>query len=124
MDDIAELEGTLKSQFESDFIEVFAEITEFARTMTFEIADGQVGVVWDTEILKERAVVQQMGVYLGDVLLFIAKRWFSSEPQPEEVIYEIRQLAHREVKVGWRILDIVDVEKVYEVSLSRLTTIS
>jgi hypothetical protein len=99
--------------------------------MTFEIADGKVGVkqfttnvVWDTEILKERAVVQQMGVYLGDVLLFIAKRWFSSEPQPEEVIYEIRQLAHREVKVGWRILDIVDVEKVYEVSLSRLTTIS
>jgi len=121
----------LKGQFLSDFMEVFAEETEFAQEMTFEIADGKVGVkqftdvvVWDTNTLKERAVVQQQGVYLGDVLWFVPIHWFSSMPNPEEVIYEIRQVGRQKVKIGWRILDIVDAEKVYEVSLSKMTTIT
>ena len=50
--------------------------------MRFEIMEDKkpirfdANVVWDTETLKHRMIVQQQGVYLGTVLLFIAKRYF------------------------------------------------
>lgn len=122
--------SSLHDQFEPDFEDVFADLDEFACIKTFEIVDNggpvrfTTSVVWDTETLKERAVVQQQGLYLGDVLCFIGKKWFASEPQPEEILYEITYRGKLPVRIGWRVLDIVDAERVYELSLVRLTTIA
>jgi hypothetical protein len=116
----------LSAQFEKDFENVFAKIDEFAAEKTFEIKEGHqtkqftTNVVWDTETLKERAIVQQQGVYLGSVLMFIAKKYFDVEPRPEEIIYEIAYRGKLPVKIGWRILDITDAEYVYEISLDRV----
>jgi Txe/YoeB family toxin of Txe-Axe toxin-antitoxin module len=94
--------------------------------MTFEIMEDHKPkvftdiVVWDTEALQNRMIVQQQGVYLGQVLLFILKKWFKVEPQPEQILYEVVDIGSRQVKKGWRLLNIVDVEDVYEISLDRL----
>jgi hypothetical protein len=118
----------LSAHFEEDFDRTFAELDEFAAEMTFEIKEGRgkaiqftTMVVWDTETLKNRMIVQQQGVYLGSVLLFIAKKWFEVEPKPDEIIYELTYRGKLPVRFGWRILDVVDAEFIYEVSLDRLT---
>jgi hypothetical protein len=117
----------LSKHFEPDFEKTFAELYEFAAEMTFEIKEGRqrakqftTMVVWDTETLKNRMIVQQQGVYLGSVLMFIAKKWFDVEPKPDEIIYELTYRGKLPVRFGWRILDVVDAEYVYEISLDRL----
>jgi hypothetical protein len=117
----------LSKYFDEDFRRCFAEEDEFACYKTFEIQEGHKVkqftdlVVWDTETLKHRMIVQQQGVYLGSVLCFILKEHFAVEPRPEEIIYEITYRGKLPVKIGWRVLDIVDAEYVYEFSLDRLT---
>lgn len=125
----------LADQFEDDAWDTFLEQSEFAVIMTFEIRVDhkphkfRTKVVWDTETLKNRLVVQQQGVYMGSVLCFILKRLFPIEPKPDEIIWEIvnrgdpRRHPHgprREIKQGWRVLDIVDAEYMYELSLDKL----
>jgi hypothetical protein len=126
----------LRDVLEDDFITVFAERAEFACWKEFEIITYPVAtpyggkkithifadsVVWDTETLKKRMIVQQQGVYLGTVLLFILKKWFATEPKAEEILWErIDRGGGKVVKQGWRILDIVDAEYVYEISLDAL----
>lgn len=118
----------LKDTFESDFMLVHADTNEMGDELTFEIIEnGKPKVfttrcVWDNYMLKKGVVVSQQGIYLGAVLLFIAKRWFAVEPKGEEIIYRILDRPNgRKVKEGWRILDVSDCESVYEINLDRVT---
>lgn len=123
-----EREYGLADEFEDDFWDTFADQAHFGVLMTFEIKTDHLPhrfrtrVVWDTETLKNRLVVQQQGVYMGQVLCFIRKNCFPIEPKPDEIIWEIvvRGDPEREIKQGWRVLDIVDAEYVYELSLDKL----
>lgn len=117
----------LKDTFEEDFEIVLADPNEMGSILTFEIIENgrpkvfTTNCVWDTDILKTRMVVAQQGVYLGQVLWFIAKKWFIVEPKAEEVIYRILDRPNgRKVREGWRVLDITDAESVYEISLDKI----
>lgn len=116
----------LADEFEEDFWNVYADLAHYAVLMTFEIRIGadpyrfRTKVVWDTETLKNRLVVQQQGVYMGTVLCFILKRCFRVEPKPEDILWEIVFRRRREVKQPWRVLDVVDSELVYELSLDKI----
>jgi hypothetical protein len=113
---------SLRLAFDSDFVATFANLDEFGVIRTFLIVEDsiekifQAKCVWDVETLKTRMVVQQQGVYLGQVLCFIQKSWFKVEPKPEQVIYS-PVTPHR---IGWRVLDITDAEEVYELYLDKL----
>lgn len=116
----------LKDTFESDFEMVHADISEMGDLLTFEIIEnGRPKVfttrcVWDNYMLKKGVVVAQQGIYLGAVLLFIAKKWFLVEPKGEEIIYRILvRPGGKIVKEPWRILDVSDCESVYEINLDR-----
>jgi|SRR5271165_3084233 len=114
---------SLKEQFGPDFYSVFANPDEFGDLLTFEIIDKgaprrfQAQCVWDTEILKEKAIVSQQGVYLGSVLLFIAKEYFPIEPKPDEILYRIFDRAR--YRQPWIILNVTDAESVYEIYLDQ-----
>lgn len=132
----------LADEFEDDFWDTFADTAHFGVVMTFEMRlehkpyRFRTKVVWDTETLTTRLVVQQQGVYMGEVLCFIRKHCFFIEPKPEEIIWEIVYREDRskepddetgeypvkEVKQGWRIINVVDSEFVYELSLDKLTS--
>jgi hypothetical protein len=117
----------LRDQYEEDFIMVFAERAEFACWKEFEITENKQpkvfadSVVWDTEALKKRMIVQQQGVYLGSVLLFILKRWFMVEPKPGDILWEHVQQGDRVIREGWRVMDVTDSEYVYEIGLDELS---
>lgn len=88
----------------------------------FEIVeDGQpkrfiTDCVWDTEMLKSRLIVQQQGVFMGTVMLFIHKNCFKVEPKPEQLIYT----PVVPFRIGWRIVDVTDAEECYEIALDKL----
>jgi hypothetical protein len=116
----------LRDQYEEDFITVFAERAEFACWKEFEITENKQSkifadsVVWDTESLKKRMIVQQQGVYLGSVLCFILKKWFLVEPKPGDILWERIDQEGKVIKEGWRIMDVTDSEYVYELGLDKL----
>jgi hypothetical protein len=113
---------SLKSEFCPDLDATFFNVNEFGMQREFMfVEDGlevivETSVVWDTETLKSRTVVQQQGVFLGTVLCFIHKNIFRVEPKPEQIIYS----PCRPFKIGWRILDIIDAEECYELFLDKL----
>jgi hypothetical protein len=117
---------SLREEFEPDFIDTFCEISEFATEKKLEISRAgqpfifRTSCVWDTDTLRNRMIVQQQGVYLGEVLLFISKLWFEIEPKPDEVIWELTDKYKIPIRRGWRILECIDAEYVYEISLDRL----
>ena len=119
----------LKDTFSDDFDTVFANPAEFGETKTFEIIVDKVPtilenvpVVWDTETLKNRMIVQQQGVYLGSVLLFINMKWFPVEPKAEQIIYILTPIGASIRKIGWKILQVADADDVWELSLDRLVS--
>jgi hypothetical protein len=113
---------SLKLEFCPDLDATFFNVNEFGMQREFMfVEDGlevivETSVVWDTETLKSRTVVQQQGVFLGTVLCFIHKNIFRVEPKPEQIIYS----PCRPFKIGWRILDIIDAEECYELFLDKL----
>jgi len=121
------IEG-LRSQFLIDATETFLIYHEFAQVREFAIIeDGDeivftTRVVWDNETLKDLAVVQQQGVYLGSVRCFILSSLFAVEPRPEQIIYtrKIAPLPEEPIRRGWRILDITDAEEMYYLDLDKL----
>lgn len=117
----------LRDTFESDFEAVLANPGEMGDIMTFEIVENGMpkvfttNCVWDTHTLKTRMVVAQQGVYLGEVLWFIASKWFKYMPKAEEVVFRIVDRPNgRKIKEAWRVLDITDAASVYEISLDRM----
>jgi hypothetical protein len=119
---------SLKDDFVFDFVKTFANLDEFAESKTFEITENHkpkkftTDCVWDDSKLKDRTIVQLQGVYMGDVLWFVLKSCFSVEPKVENIIWEIIQVDKREVRRSWRVMQIIDAEKVYEIALDRITS--
>ena len=72
--------------------------------------------VWDEEILRTLVIVQQQGLFLGTVRLFIHKNLFQTEPRAEEIIYS----PVTPFRIGWRIVDITDAEEMYQIDLDKL----
>lgn len=113
---------SLKTEFEPDLAATFLNVEEFGDEREFQFVEDGVtkrvfaNVVWDTETLKTRTIVQQQGVFLGTVLCFIAKSVFKVEPKPEQIIYT----PCYPFKVGWRVVDITDAEECYELYLDKL----
>ena len=113
---------SLKLEFCPDLDKVFFNPDEFGSVREFMfIEDGEekivtTKVVWDTEALKVRTIVQQQGIFLGTVLCFIHKNIFKVEPKPEQIIYS----PCRPFRIGWRIVDITDAEECYELYLDKL----
>jgi hypothetical protein len=78
--------------------------------------------VWDEDTLKDRAIVQQQGLFLGSVRLHIATSWFKTEPRPEQIIY-CRRLFPEPVETmlkGWRVIDVTEAESMYYIDLDKL----
>jgi hypothetical protein len=113
---------SLKLEFCPDLSHTFFNVEEFGMTREFLFfEDGlekivTTNVVWDTESLKARPIVQQQGIFIGSVLCFIHKNVFKVEPKPEQIIYS----PCRPYRIGWRILDITDAEECYELYLDKL----
>ena len=114
---------SLQEELEPDFDNTFSNVEEFGSTRDFEISDGQGGkkvftanVVWDEEELKNRVIVQQQGIFMGTVLCFIKKVYFTYQPRPDEIIYT----PVTPIRIGWRIIDVSDAEHVYQLSLDKL----
>lgn len=121
---------SLKQAFEPDLTDTFFDPEEMGCIREFKfIEDGWEKVFttpccWDTEALKNRLIVQQQGVFLGSVLCFIYKSLFKVEPKPEQIIYtrliDDVTLLPFGVFEGWRVIDITDAEKCYELYLDKL----
>jgi hypothetical protein len=119
----------LRAEFFTDNVETFLIYHDFAQVREFAIIEESVeivfttNVVWDTETLKDRAIVQQQGVYLGSVRCFILSNLFVVEPRPEQIIYTRRILPAPEepLRKGWRVLDITDAEEMYYLDLDQLS---
>lgn len=109
---------SLRDQFASDLDEVFVNTDEFATTREFRIADGAGGftvftapVVWDTEAAKKQPIVAVHGVYLGDVICYIAHKYLPRAPVAGELIYS-------PANSPWEVLDCTDEENGYRLALS------
>ena len=113
---------SLKLEFCQDLANTFFNMDEFGMYRQFLfIEDGQeviigTNVVWDTETLKSRVIVQQQGLFLGSVLCFIHKNIFKVEPKPEQIIYS----PVTPFRIGWRVVDITDAEECYELYFDKL----
>jgi hypothetical protein len=119
---------SLKQEFQADLSQTFLDVDEFGEAMTFRITETgaekefAAPVIWDTESLKVRTIVQQQGVFLGTVLCFIATDWFAVEPKPEQVIYRLTRDEHHpsDYWEGWRIVDVVETETCFQLYLDKL----
>jgi hypothetical protein len=115
---------SLKEEFRPDFYDVFSDPNEFGDLIRFEVIENGIPrqmralCVWDNHTLKERPIVSQQGVFLGTVLLFIAKEYFPIKPRPDEVLYRLYDRSN--YREPWIILDITDAEEVYEIYLDKL----
>lgn len=113
---------SLQEEFAPDLDDTFFDDSEFGSVREFQIIEDNLPktfttkCVWDTEALKSRLIVQQQGIFMGTVLLFIHKNLFKVEPRPEQILYS----PAKPVKIGWRIVDITDAEHCYEIYLDKL----
>jgi hypothetical protein len=117
----------LVEEFLPDFDETFKNPEEFGETREFMFVNKifTADVVWDKLDAKQRFIVQQNGLFIYDVLLFIPVWYFKQlggddpdvhllvEPKPEEIIYSPKE-------IGWIISDIVEAGQIYEMALTRL----
>lgn len=143
---------SLKEQFGPDLDPVFFNPEEFGEICTdpetgevmdgrrFEIIENGVKkvfttkCVWDKYAVHTRLIVQQQGVYLGDVMWFVAKSCFMVAPKPDEIIYTWEDNLNRDgpphvdprrarpslTKLGYRIIQVIDSEYCYEIALDKL----
>lgn len=109
---------SLREQFAPDLVDIFHETGEFATVREFRISNGQGGftlftakVVWDEESAKQMPIVKIHGVYLGDVICFIQHKELPRMPVAGELIYS-------PANQPWEVLDIVDEEGEYKMTLS------
>jgi hypothetical protein len=139
---------SLKEQFRPDLDAVFTNPEEFGEVHTdpvtgetvpgrrFAIIENGVerefvaACVWDKSEVQKRLIVQQQGVYWGDVMLYIAKDYFRVIPKPEEVIYTWEDAFNSSgdpavspmfiPKKAYRIVQVVEAEQCYEIALDKL----
>jgi len=138
---------SLKDEFIPDFIDTFANPDEFGEGSFDNTGDDTVvppllgkrtiyrefmfvnkifraKCVWDRDHMKTRFIVQQQGVFIGDVLLFIEMSYFDigkdannnpirHDPKPEEILYSPRDVA-------WVINEVTEVGDIYEIALTKL----
>lgn len=109
---------SLRDQLESDLDEVFMNTEEFATEREFRISDGLGGfiiktipVVWDEESAKKQPIVAIHGVYLGDVICFIAHKYLPRPPVAGELIYS-------PANNPWEVMQVTDEEGSYKLALS------
>jgi hypothetical protein len=108
---------TLRDATRSDLVNVFHNVDEHASYREFRISNGYASFttfrapcVWDTDILKQLSIKAQ-GVYLGDIMCYIIADYLPRRPLPDEIIYS-------PANQGWRIIESVDEEGQYNLSLS------
>jgi hypothetical protein len=122
---------SLKEQFVPDLRATFHEPEEFGCVREFRFIDGRLektvvtACVWDDHTLKTRAIVQQQGVFVGTVLLFIEKVLFAVPPRPEQILYtrELDRITLEPlaaVQEAYRVVDITDAEGEYELYLDKI----
>ena len=109
---------SLREQFVPDLANVFINTDEFATTREFRVSDGQGGfrvflakVVWDTESAKQQPVVKIHGVYLGDVICYIERKYLPRMPVAGELLYS-------PANQPWEVLDCTDEESCWRIALS------
>jgi hypothetical protein len=85
---------SLREQFAPDIQNVFINVDEMGEWREFRISDGRGGfrvftakVVWDREAAKEQPITTRMGVYLCDVICYIAETDLPRAPVAGELIY-------------------------------------
>lgn len=107
----------LRDQFVPDLENVFHNVDEFGPFREFRISNGRGGFatfwapcVWDSDTLKQLSVKAQ-GVFLGDVMCYIQASQLPRRPLAGEIIYS-------PANVGWLIVESVDEEGQYNLSLS------
>jgi hypothetical protein len=123
---------SLKDQFVPDLRDTFHDPEEVGCVREFRFIDGRLektvvtACVWDDHTLKTRSIIQQQGVFMGTVLLFIEKALFAVPPRPENIIYtrELDRVTLEPllpVQEAYRVVDITDAEGEYEIYLDRVT---
>lgn len=100
-----------------DLQTVFYNEDEMAVSREFKIADGKGGYIifnarciWDEEATKERTIVKEYNVYVGDVMCHIGAWNFPRRPLAGEIIYSPRMQ-------GWTIVDVTCEEAAYVLAL-------
>jgi hypothetical protein len=97
-------------------VDKYGDPDEFASWQTIRIADGKGGFrevpiicVVDTEASKERTIVKQYEVFVGDVQIHVGAWNFPRRPQAGELIYWRNE--------PWEIIDCTEEEGAYILSL-------
>ena len=116
----------LIDEFLPDFDDTFKNPEEFGETREFMFVNKifVADVVWDRDHLKDRFIVQQQGVFIGDVMLYIPIWYFKQlggvngvhtlvVPKPEEILYSPKDVA-------WTINEVTEAGEVYEIALTKL----
>jgi hypothetical protein len=108
---------SLRDQFVYDLDTIFYNEDEHATRRQFRISDGRGGFIcfcavciWDEEATKERTIVKEYNVYVGDVLCHIGAWNFPRRPLAGEIIYSPPQ-------IPWTIVDCTHEEGAYVLAL-------
>lgn len=110
----------LRDQFAADLANIFMNKDEFATEREFRINDGAGGfttftcpVVWDEDSVRKEPIVTVHGVFMGSVHCFIETKYLPRAPLVGELIYS-------PANQPWEVLDNVNAEGMYELSLSAM----
>jgi len=109
---------SLRAQFPSDVDRIFINEDEMADWREFRINDGAGGFrvftakcVWDKEIAKRQPIVTIHGVYLCDVMCYIAAKDLPRTPVAGELLYS-------PANSPYEVIDCTIEESLYAIALA------
>jgi hypothetical protein len=109
---------SLREQFAPDIERIFINVDEMGEWREFRIADGHNGfivftakVVWDKEAAKQQPITKIHGVYLADVMCYIATADLPRAPVAGELIYS-------PANSPYEVIDCTIEEHLYSIALA------
>lgn len=115
---------SLRDDFVPDLAGVFYNENEHASEQRFRISDGKAGFtdftavcVVDQEATKERTIVKQYDIFVGDVQIHIGAWYFPRRPEAGEIIYWNEDRLNAPPNRPWQIVDCTVEEGAYVLAL-------
>lgn len=109
---------SLREQFAPDIERIFINVDEMGEWREFRISNGSGGftvftakAVWDKECAKQQPIVKVHGVYLADVICYIAAKDLPRPPVAGELLYS-------PANHPWEVIDCTIEESLYSIALA------
>jgi hypothetical protein len=109
---------SLREQFPVDVDRTFINVDEMGEMREFRISDGAGGfklftakVVWDKQMAKENPLTTRHGIYLGDVMCYIASKDLPRAPVAGELLYS-------PANAPYEVIDCTIEESLYSIALA------